>query len=63
MFEVIFLLISVIIIGLIFSFLLMIDNVKDVRKESSYLDSISKARRIHPRLERGNNEEEKNCEV
>lgn len=62
MFEVIFLLISVIMIGLIFSFLLMIDNVKDVRKESSYLDSISKARRIHPRLERENNEEE-NCEV
>lgn len=62
MFEVIFLLISVIMIGLIFSFLLMIDNVKDVRKESSYLDSISKARRIHPQLERENNEEQ-NCEV
>lgn len=62
MFEVIFLLICVIMIGLIFSFLLMIDNVKDVRKENSYLDSISKARRIHPGLRRENNEEE-NCEV
>lgn len=54
MIDIIILLISIIMIAIIFSIVLLVDNVKDTRVNSSYLDTLQSSRRIHPELKEDN---------